>query len=135
MLIAYSGTLLRLCNIWRFTERLFSVTDPLPVAVLASGMIASPESLSVSWGYSIDDKVKLSRDCKSLLYLNITWSATNVGLSARGCCSSLVSEHRELHITVPYLLRTSDLRTSRFRASSGLDESMDRDAKRFRDCS
>jgi hypothetical protein len=60
------------------------VTDPLLVAVLASGMIASPEALSVSWGYSIDDKVKLSRDCKSILYSSIMWSATNVGLSAQG---------------------------------------------------
>jgi hypothetical protein len=43
----------------------FCLAADLPlVAILSSGMIASPEALSLSWGYSIDDKVRLSRDCK-----------------------------------------------------------------------
>jgi hypothetical protein len=39
---------------WRWTALLF--------AILSSGIIGSPESTSVSWGFSIDDKVRLSRD-------------------------------------------------------------------------
>jgi hypothetical protein len=39
---------------WRWTALLF--------AILASGLIASPETLSENWGYSVDDKVRLARD-------------------------------------------------------------------------
>jgi hypothetical protein len=39
---------------WRWTALLF--------AILSSGIIGSPESTSVSWGFSINDKVRLSKD-------------------------------------------------------------------------
>tara|TARA_R110002003_G_scaffold288_14_gene18443 strand:- start:11522 stop:12157 length:636 start_codon:yes stop_codon:yes gene_type:complete len=39
---------------WRWTALLF--------AIMSSSLIASPEALSASWGYSIDDKVRCSRD-------------------------------------------------------------------------
>jgi hypothetical protein len=39
---------------WRWTALLF--------AILSSGLIASPEALSGEWGYSTDDKVRLSRE-------------------------------------------------------------------------
>jgi hypothetical protein len=39
---------------WRWTALLFTI--------LSSGLIASPEALSGTWGYSVDDKVRFSRD-------------------------------------------------------------------------
>ncbi|KAL5118374.1 transcription elongation factor spt5 [Pleosporales sp. CAS-2024a] len=39
---------------WRWTALLF--------AILASSMIASPEALSSTWGYSVDDKIRCARE-------------------------------------------------------------------------
>jgi hypothetical protein len=39
---------------WRWTALLFSI--------MSSGVIGSSETISISWGFSIDDKVRLARD-------------------------------------------------------------------------
>ncbi|KAH3949009.1 hypothetical protein HBI56_003360 [Parastagonospora nodorum] len=56
LLQAYgSSETLNLSNLdWRWTSLIF--------AILSSGMIASPETLSTSWGYSIDEKIRASRE-------------------------------------------------------------------------
>ncbi|OAL56961.1 hypothetical protein IQ07DRAFT_527473, partial [Pyrenochaeta sp. DS3sAY3a] len=61
---------------WKWTALLFSI--------LSSGIIGSSEAVSVSWGFSIDDKVKLARDWGSA-----TVSCLNLGsyMSQYSLCS------------------------------------------------
>jgi hypothetical protein len=70
---------------WRWTALLF--------AILSSSLIASPEALSGTWGYSIDDKVRLSRD----------WGAAAVTCLTLG---NYTSQYHLCSIQAIYVLHT-----------------------------
>lgn len=64
--------------------------DVTTVAILSSGIIGCPETLSEQWGVSIDDKVKLAR----------TWGACSVS------CLNLGNYTSQYHINSIHAIYT-----------------------------
>jgi hypothetical protein len=102
-----------------------SAANALSVAILSSGMIASPETLSTSWGYSIDEKIRASRECKhSKPRMLDIGRALITYLLFRGHCSELMSTYRQLCSTIPYSFHTSHLRPACVRTYTRFNKSL-----------
>jgi hypothetical protein len=63
------------------------------VAILSSSMIACPEALSMSWSYSIDDKVRLSRE----------WGAASIACLTLG---NYMSQYHICSVQAIYVLHS-----------------------------